>query len=507
MRRNAETEVLLAAFILTACVFVVYAGVWSFGFVNFDDGALVVRNPLVNGGLTAQGVRAAFTEFAVGNWHPVTWLSYMVDVSLFGLNPKGHHVVNLGLHATNAVLLFLLLRLLSGSAGASLFAAALFAVHPVHVESVAWVSSRKDLLALCFILSSALCWLRAVRIGGAGAKAIALFLFALAVMSKPVAVTLPFLLFLFDYWPVCRVVPFRSLIFEKVPFFLVAAGASLATWTAQNAAGAVAPDGFFPLSVRLANAVVSYATYLGKAVWPTGLSPFYPHPWLTGASHPTWAIAGAVLFLTGVSVAAFRLRSRRPWFFVGWTWFFVAFLPMIGIVYAGRQAMADRYTYLPFVGFYLVVACEATSAWERMGVGGRRALAGIGLAIIVASGVTAHGQASYWRDSGTLFRHALDVDPANWLAHANLGRVALADGKATVAMYHFEEAVRLYPDFHEAWFNIGHIRYRAGDKPGALRALMQGLRYNRDARAESTARSISAELGLEYPPPRDIRLR
>jgi hypothetical protein len=471
----ARRERLCLAAGLVALVVGVYAGVGGFGFTNYDDGEIVFRNPDVLAGLGIDAIRSAFVGITAGNWLPLTMLSHTADVSLFGPDPGWHHRVNALFHALNTLLLFLLLAEATKDDRKSALVAALFAVHPLHVESVAWVAERKDLLAGTFFLWASIAHVRYAERGGAGDRLAVVLLFALGLMSKPTVVTLPFALLLLDHWPLRRRLPFRRLLLEKWPLFLLCAAGSAATLAAQNAGGALPPSGVYPFGARAANAFVAWATYLAKTAWPASLSVFYPHPWLTGDSWPAWRIAASAAILALFAAAALRSLRTRPWLAFGLCWFLGTSVPMIGLVHVGMQSMADRYTYLPLIGVFVALAWGAGEALDRLAVD-RRWQAGAASLLVLAFAGAARLQASHWRSSETLFAHALDVDRGNWLAHVNLGRAKMAKGDLPAAATHFSESVRLYPNFVQGHNNLGIARLRMGDVPGARAAFGETMR-------------------------------
>lgn len=412
-------------------------------------------------GWTRDTVRWAFVTFHEANWHPITWLSHLADVELFGLDAGWHHRINLILHIANTVALFLVLRGMTAAPWRSGFVAALFAVHPLHVESVAWIAERKDLLCALFWLLAVGSYRRyAVRGGIPNYLAVTAF-FLLGLMSKPMVVTLPFVFLLLDYWPLRRLglffdgdggigspgeaVPVRKLLIEKSPWFLMSLASCVVTFIAQRQGGAVSSLVEIPLGIRLENSVVSYAGYLGKFFWPAHLAVFYPHPVELPAGLPWWKFAAAAAVLAGVSLAAWRWRRSRPYFTAGWLFYLGTLVPVIGWVQVGMQAMADRYMYLPMVGVAVM------SVWGihdiARNVPFRRWLLGFGggLLILLLS-FAAWLQVSHWKDSESLFRHTLRVEPENPTALFNLGDTLLAGGKVDEAIRAFEDGFRYRPE-------------------------------------------------------------
>ena len=397
---------------LAVAVVLVFSGALRCGFVDYDDPAYIVSNAEIQHGLTARSLWWALSTGAASNWHPLTWLSHILDAAIYGLKPAGHHLTSLLLHAANSVLLLLLLRRMTGALWRSAFVAALFALHPLRVESVVWVSERKDVLSGLFWLLAVWAYVRHVeeiRVGEAGRKglyALAVALFALGLMAKPMLVTLPFVLLLLDWWPLGRRPEgLKQLLTEKIPFFALAAASSVATYLVQQHGGAVSHG--LPLGGRLANAVISYPRYLGKMFWPVDLSVLYPHP----GRWPGGEVAAAGIFLvltTGLAVWGAR---RRPYLAVGWFWFLGMLAPVIGVVQVGLQSMADRYSYLSLTGVLIMVAWGANDllGGDRIG---RWTLGILGGAAVAACVVLTPRQVGYWKDSETLFRHAVQV---TWL--------------------------------------------------------------------------------------------
>jgi tetratricopeptide (TPR) repeat protein len=461
----------------------VYFPVVGFEATNYDDPEYVFTNPNVRAGLSWPGVRWAFTTAHAANWHPLTWLSHQADVTLFDTNAGGHHFTNLVLHVANVALLFALLHRLTGAVGRSALVAAWFGLHPLHVESVAWIAERKDVLSACFGLLTLLAYERYARAAnppdapvapeanrtgqGAGRWLVAaLVCFALGLMSKPMLVTLPVVMLLLDVWPLSRLPrdaghrtwkAFLPLFREKLPFFALAGLSSLVTLVAQRQGGAVRPLESWPLVDRVANALTATVLYLVKTVWPVGLSPFYPLP-----EHiPWWQAAGAAVALGGVSLWVWRTVGRAPWRAVGWAWFLVMLVPVIGIVQVGMQQMADRYTYLPLLGIFLWAAWEAKAVADRVPPA-RSVLVTAAVGLVLACAVVTRKQVMHWRDGGALFTHALAVNPKNYLAHNNLGYHLYTRGRVTEAIAHYEAALRLLPTYAYAHSNLGRALAEQG---------------------------------------------
>ena len=466
-------------------------------FVNYDDKQYVLDNTHVISGLTLENARWAFGNGYAANWHPVTWLSHMLDCQLFGLSPWGHHLTNVLLHAINAALVFALLQQMTGSPLRSLFVAALFAVHPLRVESVAWVAERKDVLSGFFGLLALIFYVRYTRrrssVEGREPKAqgvpalaprpatldyvLALCFFALGLMSKPMLVTWPFVMLLLDYWPLGRFKPGRTprLLTEKILFLALAAAESVVTFAVQKRGGSVMAAENLPLIARGGNALVSYCRYLGKLFWPTDLAVFYPHP-----GH--WPVAKVLLaggLLLGISVLLFVQRRRSPASLMGWLWFIGTLVPVAGLLQVGDQAMADRYTYIPSLGVLIVAiwgAYELTRGWRHHVI----ALPVAGSVAIVLCMVLTRQQLGYWKDSEALFRHALEVTEDNYIAHNGLGVALYKKGQVDEAIGHYREAVRLEPNDSLARDNLGLALVTNGQIDEAISQHQEALRLKPD---------------------------
>jgi tetratricopeptide (TPR) repeat protein len=445
------------SFVLFLVTLLIYAPVYRFGFVNFDDPDYVTRNPHVRNGLTASGVVWAVTSTEAANWFPATRLSHLIDVEIFDLQPGGHHFTNVLLHALATVFLFAFLYAATGAAWPSAFVAMLFAVHPLHVESVAWIAERKDVL-------SALFWFVALWSYVRRRYWLTLLAFCLGLMSKPMVVTLPFVLFLLDIWPLRQ--SLRSALRVKIPMLALSVASAIAVYVIQRGSGAVREVAQFPLALRMENAVVSYAIYIFKTFWPERLAVFYPYP----HQLPVWQIALSVLLLTGISVVVFRERRSRPYLAVGWLWFLGTLLPVIGLIQVGSQARADRYMYLPMVGLGIMLA------WGLKEVLKSKAAASVAIVACLACAVVCEAQIQHWRNSETLFRHALDVTADNYLAHHNLG-VALADeGRFPEAIQQYQAALRIEPDAANVQTDYGNALARSGRMPEAIAHYQAALR-------------------------------
>lgn len=451
---------LAVAAALVAITLALYAPVRSHEFLNYDDNEYVTEHPFVRDGVTWAGVRWALTGVHQATWHPVTSLSHLLDVELFGLDAGAHLVVNVVLHAAATAALFLVLAAMTGARWPSAWVAAVFAWHPLHVESVAWVSERKDVLSgLCGMLTLA-AHLRFARRPTWTNQAAVVTVFAVGLLAKPMVVTLPFVLLLLDWWPLGRLrdrATAIALAREKVPLFALAAVVSVLTVVAQRSAGALATTlASTPLAYRLGNAAISYATYVWKTIWPTGLAVFYPSPTHLSA----WHALGAALLLLAITGAVTVDRKRRPFLVVGWLWFLGTLVPVIGLVRQGDQAMADRFTYLPAIGLYVMVAWGACSMPAA-----RRAtpalVAGAVTTLAACLAVTT-AQIAHWRNSLTLFGHAVAVTRDNHVAHTNLGIALDERGRHAEAMEHYARAVAIAPRYAKAHLNYGRALAQTG---------------------------------------------
>jgi tetratricopeptide (TPR) repeat protein len=507
----AKARPRLIGLLLALITLLAYWPVARNGFVNFDDQVYVTDNHVVQNGLTWAGVQWAFTTGHASNWHPVTWLSHMLDCELFGLNAGAQHSVNVLFHTANAGLLFLLLLRLTGlrpeakvgasspPAGAlwpSAFVAALFAWHPLHVESVAWISERKDVLSTFFALLTLLAYVRAVtsdrwHVAGTETNAssrsrftfhvsrfywLALACFALGLMSKPMLVTLPFVMLLLDYWPLRRVPGVLRLVLEKWPFFLLTIISCVVTFLVQRHGEAVMTFQQFPLHLRAANALIAYERYLGKTFWPSGLAILYPLP-----NHLSWMramAATAIGLLGGISWFVWRTHRQRPYLLVGWLWFLGTLVPVIGLVQVGSAAMADRYTYFPLIGVFISVAFGVRDLANRFQF--PKAAVAVAAALTLAGClVLTENQLRYWHDSESLFAHTLAVTSEdNHNARINYGVALEQKGRLVEALAQYREVARMAPDNIEARYNTGNLLDKMGRPEEALPELRQAVQLN-----------------------------
>ena len=509
----------LMAVLLVLVTIALYWPATGHDFVNLDDNQYVLNNPHVTSGLTWQNAWWALGSGYAANWHPVTWLSHMLDCQMFGLKPSGHHLTNVLLHALNAMLVFVLLQQMTGARWRSLWVAALFAFHPLRVESVAWVAERKDVLSACFGLLALVFYARYVRKTesrrqkaesdgrflptvlcplSSGHYWLSLLFLALGLMSKPMLVTWPFVMLLLDYWPLGRnaefgvrnagarirnaeagaagtvpgrASPWMKLVWEKIPFFALAAAASIVTFVVQG--GAMAEAKSFPLGMRSGNALISYCRYLGRLFWPTDLAVFYPYP-----EH--WPLEEVLLgggLIVGVSGLLFVLRRRAPFLLMGWLWFCGTLVPVIGLVQVGAQAMADRYSYIPSLGVLILAvwgAYELSRRWHYAAM----ALPVAGCAAIALCLALTRQQLGHWKNTETLFQHALAVTENNWLAHNTIGSILEKKGQFNEAITHYQEAIRLKPDYAEARYNLGVALVSNGQIDEAMGQFQEAIRLD-----------------------------
>lgn len=482
---------------------ILYWPVTTHGFVGFDDNEYIVDNWRIHSGLTWGAVGWAFRTGYASNWHPLTWISHMLDCQLFGLNSAGHHLINLVLHTANGVLLFILLNLMTGAVWRSALVAALFAWHPLHVESVAWASERKDVLCAFFWFLTMIAYARYAFVrsnpqgrasGGRPALdyALVFLFFVLALLSKPMAVTLPFVLLLMDVWPLKRILipdfrflkagthdgggqvqsrPLRTLLLEKVPFFVLAFAASVVTFFVQKASGAVASLTYTPPLLRLENVIHSYASYIAKTFWPTNLAAIYPFP-----KHMALApIIASALGFVALSVIFAGAARRRPYLLTGWLWFLGTLVPVIGIVQVGAQCMADRYTYIPSVGLFIAIvwgAADLMSLRPRV----QPFLIGLSALSLAACAIVTHNQLGYWDNSDRLFEHTIAVTQGNFVACSSLGGSMDDQGRTNEALHFCSESVEINPHYPTGQYNLGTVLLRMGRIDEAIQHFQAALK-------------------------------
>jgi Flp pilus assembly protein TadD len=486
-----KSLVILIYFALALSILLVFWQARNFDFINYDDNHYVSANPHVLTGLTFDNVIWAFTTGQEANWHPLTWLSYMFDCSLFGPRPGLMHLENVFLHLANTLLLFAVLKKMTDTLWPSAFVAALFALHPMHVQSVAWIAERKDVLSTLFWMLTLLAYASYVKRPTAVRYVAALVIFALGLMAKPMLVTLPFVLLLLDYWPLSRFdvqtantsgryrrksIPDRravlyKVIIEKIPFFILSAVSSTITFLVQQSSGTVADINILPLQSRIANAFLSYAKYMGKLFWPQNLAVLYP---LNISGIVFWQAAICALLLLGISFFVIYFRQARRYLPIGWFWFVGTLIPVIGLVQVGTQSLADRYTYIPYVGLFIMLAWsipELLSGWSY-----RKIAVGILMPIvIIAVAVCAYHQVSYWNNSTTLFSRAIEVTQNNYVAHCNLAKDLRNHGKTVLAIEHFRKAYQIAPNYPDTVNGLGAALFDHGDIDQAIEYFQKAI--------------------------------
>jgi tetratricopeptide (TPR) repeat protein len=470
----------------------VYAPLRHFDFVKWDDPQYVTGNPQVLAGMTWRGVAWAFTTSHGPYWHPLTWLSHMLDVQLFGLNAGGHHATSILLHIATTLLLFEVLRRATGALARSAFVAALFAVHPLHVESVAWVAERKDVLSALFWMLTLWAYGWYVRRPAVGRYLAVLVCFACGLMAKPMIVTLPFALLLLDWWPLRRVASWRRLAAEKIPLVACAAASGVVTFVLQRSQGALPGLDAIPLTLRAANALMSYVAYMGGMLWPTRLAALYPYP---GALPEWWVVCGALLILIGMSLVAIRTARRRRYVLFGWLWYLGTLVPVIGLIQSGEQSMADRFLYIPLIGLFVIVAWgvpDLLEHWPR-----RRVALPVAAAIAIgACAITARAQVPYWADNLTLWERVVAVTGPNYRGEGNLAMALQDAGRESDAVAHYLEALRINPGFVDAHDNLGLVLASQGRTAEAIVHYAEALRLNpKDAAAHNNLGSVLAGQG------------
>ncbi len=494
-------RVFLLGLMLALASVVLYYPVHFHPFVNYDDSLYVTDNDQVQAGLTWPTVRWAFTTFDVGTWHPLSWMSHALDCQLFGLDPSGHHDVNLLLHTLNVVLLFWVLQTATGCAGRSAMVAALFALHPVNVESVAWIAERKNLLSMLFFLLALGSYRWYARAPTLNRYSAVVFFYMLGLLAKPQVITFPFVLLLWDYWPLRRMfpddrqpeavanadIPAKSLprlMLEKLPLFALSAASAAIT---MAAARTDTEKILYSRHIRIEAAIVSYPQYLQKAFWPSRLAVFYPHP---GNSLRPWHVYVALFVVVAITAVVFEARRRR-YLLVGWLWFVGTLVPMLGLQpvgYKGMQGIADRYAYLPFIGLFIMVCWGVADLAPRRWSGARSAgLVGLSLAVLLALAVVARRQIGYWSDNVQLWTHALQVTGPNWLAENNLGKILMSQGQEEAGISHFFRAVAIYPNDPVSNMNIALYEQKHGNLSDAVTHFKIAITMSHDAKLRISA--------------------
>jgi len=488
-----RTEIAIAA-ALAIVTFAIYAQVIGHHFITLDDPTYIQENPMVNRGVTLAGVAWAFTAFYATNWHPLTWISHMLDCQFFGMNAGRHLLINALIHVANTILVFWFLLRTTRARWPSALVAALFALHPLHVESVAWVSERKDTLSTFFGLLSLIAYVRYAKAPSISRYAWVAIALALGLLAKPMLVTWPFVMLLLDYWPLGRLAgpmvkehrrgaPHKeaatgiaSLVWEKLPLFALVAASAIITFVAQSQGGAVRTFTDAPITLRLSNALVSYVKYLLLTFWPNDLAVYYPFAW---AGIPAWQIIGAALLLLGITAFCFSQRKIRPYLIVGWLWFLGTLVPVIGLVQVGGQIMADRYFYVPSIGLFIAIVfglADIAKSWRVAPL----LSGGIAVGVLLILATLTNAQAQRWRDSFTLFEHTLAVTPPNLRIENSLALAMGASGKYDEAAAHFEKTLQIDPSFYDGLVGMGVTRAFQGRMPEAIGYFQAAIRSQPD---------------------------
>jgi tetratricopeptide (TPR) repeat protein len=489
-------NVFLVSLCLVVAIFVTYVPIIHSDFVGYDDELYITENSQVQKGFTPESLKWAFTTFHSANWHPLTWLSHMLDCELYGLNPAGHHWTNVEFHLANTLLLFLIFFKMTGKLYRSAFVSVLFALHPLHVESVAWVSERKDVLSTFFGMLMILAYFRYIKVSCLKNYLLVIIFLSLGLMAKPMLVTFPFVLLLLDYWPLERFQfkknknddlsqsaktiyyggnGLKRLIIEKIPLFIPVLISCILTFLAQKSEGAVKPLEVLPFKSRVSNALVSYIGYVVKAIWPSKLAIFYPHP---GNALSSWTIVGAAFLIAVVILLSIRISEKYPYIAVGLFWYFGTLIPVIGLVQVGDQAMADRYTYIPFVGLFIIVVWGVSDLFRKWRYG-KIFLGVYGMIILSLLAWKTFHQLSYWKNGIVLFENAVNVTENNYLAYNNLG-TAYAKVDLDKAIYNYEAALKIKTDYVVAHYNLGNVLEKSGHIDEAIVHYQEALRIKPD---------------------------
>lgn len=518
---NKRRKEIIICLFLVAASLIVYSHVITHEFINYDDGVYITENAHIKDGFTLENIKWAFTTGHAANWHPLTWLSHMLDIEIYGLNPMGHHWTNLQIHVVNSILLFLVFKMMTGALWRSAFVAALFALHPLHVESVAWVSERKDVLSTFFWILSMWTYMHYIRHSNKKQYLLLILFFTIGLMSKPILVTLPFVLLLLDFWPLSR---FQSttkrhynfsyktlagLVWEKLPLFALSAISCIVTFFVQQHGGTVRSLEAVPLDLRFANALFSYLSYLGKTIWPQNLALIYPFPSIS----MFWQIILSLPLIICISLMVIRLARSFPYLVTGWLWYLGTLLPVIGLVHVGIQSMADRYTYIPLIGIFIIVAWgleDISCRWRSQ----KTYIALLSGAVLTLCMVGTWLQVQKWQNSITLLNHTINVTRNNSMAHYVFGlaldqqgrleeavlqynkaikirpKFAMAHNnlaaafsrkrKLKEAIYHYNQALQIDPNYAKAYYNLAKTYLKLNKTETAIHYLQEALRINSD---------------------------
>lgn len=461
--------------LLALITLIIYWDIQSFEFLNYDDNEFIIENQHIRDGFSLDSIVYAFTDINSGIWHPITWLSHILDCQIFGLNPMGHHWNNIIFHLINTLLVFLILQRMTGALYRSCFVAVLFAIHPLQIESVAWIAERKNVLSTFFYLLSILSYIHYINNQKIGRYLTVILLFILGLMSKPMMVTMPFVLLLLDYWPLDRFGACQEningysrkdnnkrLILEKVSFLIIAVIFSIISWQSQYLSGAMTDLKSIPLFARIELSLISYVKYLYKLIWPTDLAFFYPY----SGDVPLWQVLGASLILIFISIYSICCYKRKKYVLFGWLWFLGTIFPVIGLVHLGDQAMADRYMYIPCIGIFVIIVWEGHSLITNL-ANPKILSVTVCSAIIIVLSLVSIDQLKTWKNNYSLYSHAIKVTNGNYVAHGNLGAVLLNSGRADEAIYHLEKALEIKPQHRKSHFDMGTALAAQKDFDGA----------------------------------------
>jgi len=484
IKKSSLLRALLVYSVIIFTTLSVYLPVKDFGFINYDDNTYVFNNPRVLGGLTSKNFLWSLTAIEVSNWHPLTWISHMTDIQVFGLNAGGHHLISVGFHILNTILLLVWLNTMTGEFWKSSFVAAIFALHPLHVESVVWIAERKDVLSTFFCFLALMSYTRYCQKKNRQQYLLSLFFFIFALMAKPMAVTLPFVFLLLDYWPLERfpevfskTIPvhdklaLRHLFIEKTPFFMLSFLSCWITLVVQHRT--VVPIETFPLIPRIANSIMSYTEYLAKMVFPFPLAVIYPHPRVFFL----WKLTASLFVVLSISFLAIRKLKRKPWLAVGWLWYIGTLVPVIGLVQVGFLGYADRYMYIPLIGLFIMIAWqvpEIVQSWKHKTIVLSVSAAGF----LSVFWVLTSFQIRQWENSIILFEHALKSTSNNFVAHNNLGASLAQNGNNDEAIFHYRKALQIFPGFGDACKNLGLISYKQGNFQEAILHYQNAIAYD-----------------------------
>ncbi len=476
---NFRNHFYWSIFLIVIITSLVYFQAIHFDFVNYDDDGYVYQNPLVKSGISIKGIFEAFSEMYKANWIPLTLISYMMDTEIFGVSPIGYHFTNIFFHILNSVLLFIFLKISTGNVRSGFVVAILFAIHPLHVESVAWISERKDVLSTFFGLCALIMYIRYATQRD-WKKYLAVFmLFLCSLMSKPMLVTIPMIFLLLDFWPIQRIPSNQNsknirtlwmLVLEKLPFFILSLIFSVIAILSQKSGGTVGTTTGFPFSARLMNAMVSYAEYIFKAFWPTNLAVIYPYR----HEIDILQLIVSILVLLAITCAVIYCNKKNPALFVGWSWFLITLLPVIGFIQVGTQAMADRYTYVPLIGLFISAVWSINHLIIKFRFN-QWIVAMATATIILTFSMMTFNQITTWKNSATLFEHALSVTHDNWVAHLNYGEALLERGQVEEAIRQYQKALVIKPDFELAYLNIGVAFAKKGQTDHAIANYQKAL--------------------------------